>query len=146
MIGNTDLPDWGTLFIGALVALAITICSQALFWRPPKKRISTPKQPLTLRIDEIPIDTSIAALTRDLHSVVYQHLGLKEDAITIKLHSLFRRDQRTACATATFGTSLPKTELIKKLQQAETNLPHRFDNRFHGITPLYEAREGAEVE
>jgi hypothetical protein len=151
MIGHTDLPNWGALFTGALVALAVIIYCQSFFWRThkkssPKKGVSTPKRFVTLRIEEIPIDTSSAALTDNLRSLVNQHLDLKEDRITIDQPSPIQRNQKIACATATFHTRVPADELIRKLHQAEARPSYRFDVKFHGITPLYEAQGGADVE
>ncbi|ERF76578.1 hypothetical protein EPUS_05851 [Endocarpon pusillum Z07020] len=141
-----DQLNWGKHLTGALATLVITICCYALFWRPPKRTVSTPKRFLTLRIDEVPIDKSREALEHDLKSVVERDPGLKEDSITIMQHSLVRRDQKMACATATFRTSIPANEVIRKLHQARSSLPYRFDVKFHGITPLYEGRGGTDVD
>ncbi|KAH8707497.1 hypothetical protein GQ44DRAFT_777431 [Phaeosphaeriaceae sp. PMI808] len=158
-IGDVDYPEWGTLFTGALVALAIAICCHALFYRPLEKMplekkasqiilqsTSTPKKLLTLRIDEVPIHKSREAFECDLRSIIDRDPGLKEDSNTIMQHLLVRRDQKIACATATFHTSIPANEVIRKLREAGIGLPYCFDSNFHGITPLYDAQEGADVD
>ena len=147
MIGGAILPDWSTVFTGALFALAIAICCHALFWRPQKKkRTLILKKTLILRIEEIPSHVSRETLQCDLESLVKQDPILRKDAITVVQVSFVQRDQKMACATAAFHTSLETDEVIKKLCQAHTGLPYRFDNKFDGITPLYEASGGADVE
>ena len=153
MLGGTIIPDWSTVFTGALFALTIAICCHALFWRQQKKKSTLipektliPKKKLILRIEEIPAEIEPETLQLDLESLVNQNQILTEDAITIEQLSLARRDQKMACATAAFHTSLPPNEVIKKLSQAHPRSPYRFDNKFDGITPLYEVRGGADVE
>jgi hypothetical protein len=107
---------------------------------------STPKRLFTLRIGEIPIDKSREAFERDLRSIVDRDPDLKEDSITIMQHLLVRRNQRMACATATFHTSISANEVIRKPSKAGTSFPYRFDIKFYSITPLYEPKEGADVE
>lgn len=114
-------------------------CTQA-------KQNVTRKASITLRIKEILIKMSSADLKRDLQSIVDQHPGLKEDCVTITQLTLIQMDQKIACATATFCTSFSAEELIRELKQAKAGFPYRFDVKFHGITPIYEAQGGADVE
>jgi hypothetical protein len=140
MVGSTTQLGWSTAFIGALVALVI-----AHFWRPPKTKTSTIKRPLTLRIDEVPVNKLPETLECDIKSIVEGDPDLKAASITIERHFLVARDQKIACATATFYTSISADELISKLDRVRASHPYRFDVKFHGITPLYEAA-GADVE
>lgn len=152
MLGGTIIPDWSTVFTGALFALTIAICCHALFWRPQKKKSTSipektliPKKTLILRIEEIPAGIPHETLQHDLESIVYQNPILRKDEITVLQASFVPIDRKTACATAAFHTSLKPADLIK-LCQAHIGLPYRFDNKFDGITPLYEASGGADVE
>ncbi|KAF2176608.1 hypothetical protein K469DRAFT_812982 [Zopfia rhizophila CBS 207.26] len=128
--------NWSKVFTGALFTV---------FGRPPKKA-STTKRPLTLRIEEVPIDKSREDFEHDLKSIVKRDPDLKDDSIVLVQYFLVRRDQRMACATATLLTSIPVNEVIRKLRQAGSSLPYRFDAKFYGITPLYEGHEGADVD
>ncbi|KAI4154500.1 MAG: hypothetical protein LQ340_001657 [Diploschistes diacapsis] len=152
MLGGTIIPDWSTVFTGALFALTIAICCHALFWRPQKKKSTSipektliPKKTLILRIEEIPAGIPHETLQHDLESIVYQNPILRKDEITVLQASFVPIDRKTACATAAFHTSLKPADLIK-LCQAHIGLPYRFDNKFDGITPLYEASGGADVD
>ena len=132
--------------IGALLTLAVAICCHMLVWRPQKKKSpQKKKRTLTLRIGEIPTHISRETLQCDLESLVKQD-PFSKDAITVMQVFLVQRNQKTACATATFHTSLPTNEVTEKSHQAATSLPYRFDDKFDGITPLYEASGGADVE
>lgn len=147
MIGGYSYPNWGPVFSTILLALAIVICYHILFWHPSKKtKAIRPKRPFTLRIEGVQIGKSSNDLRCDLLSIIEGDTILKQDAITVETHSIVPRDQRIACATATFYTSIPKNEMMGRLRKAGTSLPYHFDDNFQGITPLYEARGGADVE
>ncbi|KAL8907435.1 MAG: hypothetical protein Q9207_001405 [Kuettlingeria erythrocarpa] len=36
--------------------------------------------------------------------------------------------------------------MIRRIRKAGSSLPYRFDDDFHGVTPLYEANRGADVD
>jgi hypothetical protein len=142
-------PDSAAIAIASLtslVALLIAILFHVLFRRPQSKKSSVYKRPLTLRINEVPVDKSHEALQRDFKSIVERDPDLREGVTTIAHHFLVQRDQKTFCATTTLNTSIAANELVKKLGQARAGQPYRFDVDFHGITPLYETLDGADIE
>lgn len=128
----------------ALLVLVTAISYKAIFRRTPKPLIT--KRLLTLRIEGIPADTSSEAIDNDFKSIIEQDPRLKDDSVAIIQHFLVPRDLRIACATATIRTSITAKEVVKRLHQAGSSYPYRFDTVFRGITPLYECREGADVE
>ncbi|KAL9022998.1 MAG: hypothetical protein Q9196_007438, partial [Gyalolechia fulgens] len=147
MIGASVYPNWGAVFGSLLFALAALLSYHLLFGHPPKKtKAIIPKKPFTLRIEEVQLGKSSNDLRRELLSLIESDSILKQDAITVEIHSIVPRDQRIACATATFHTSIPKSEMMGRLQKAGTSLPYLFDDDFQGITPLYEASGGADVD
>lgn len=142
--GEVNL-GWGIVFTAALT-LAIVICCHALLWHPSKKSSKTIRQ-LALRIEEIPTNKSRQSLQRDLEFLIDQHSVLKNNGSALVQFSLVQRDQNTACATATFQTSVPANEITEMLRKASiSHFPYRFDSKFDGITPIYEASGGADVE
>ena len=147
MIGDPFGPNWGTILSSTLFAVATVLCYHVLFWRPSKKTKTTiSKGPFTVRIEGVQIDKSSNELRCDLISIIEGDPVLKQDAIIVETHSIVPRDQKIACATATFHTSIPRREMMRRLCEAGASLPYRFDDNFQGITPLYEAGEGADVE
>ena len=139
-------PNWGIAF-SILFTVIIATCYLMLLLRPSKKRKAIkPKKPLTLRIEGIHIDKSRDDLRHDLMSIVECNSVLKQDAITIKTHAIVPRDQRKACATATFHTSMSKNEMMRRLCEASASTQYRFDDGYQGITPLYDASGDADVE
>lgn len=104
-----------------------------------------PNKPLTLRILEVPIDTTREQLKVNLESIISSDSGLR-DKVTLRLHSLVRRDRMSSCATVTFHASVSKVDLIKRLRQTSLDYPYKFDLDFYGITPVYEDPSGANVE
>ena len=152
MIGGSLLPNWGTVF-SILFTAGIATCYHVLSLRPSEKRkaIKT-KKPLTLRIEGIHINKSMDDLQRELTSIIEGDPDLNQDAITVKTHAIVPRDQRIACATATFYTSIPKDEMTRRLRNASASPKasasplYRFDDDFQGVTPLYDAGGDADVE
>lgn len=144
MIEGSLYPNQGIVFGSILLSVVVVICCQLLFWRPPEK--TKFRRPFTLRIEEVPINKSSNDLQCDLISIITGDSNLKQDAITIEIHSIVPKDQRIAYATATFDTSIPSNEMMKRLRIAGASLPYRFDDKFHGITPLYEASKDVDVE
>ncbi|KAL6857501.1 hypothetical protein ACO1O0_004937 [Amphichorda felina] len=80
-----------------------------------------PNKPLTLRILEVPIDTTREQLKVNLESII------SSDSVT-------------------FHASVSKVDLIKRLRQTSLDYPYKFDLDFYGITPVYEDPSGANVE
>ncbi|KAL7781558.1 hypothetical protein V8C37DRAFT_398160 [Trichoderma ceciliae] len=128
--------------------------------RPPEKRKTVEVRKATksnsadveryaIRIDEIPSSQSREALEGDLDSLkdslIEEDPDLR-DRLYFVLDHLVARDQTIACATATVEAPLSGNDLIGKLTKAGTRCPYRFDSHFQGITPLYEAPDGADVE
>ena len=146
MIEGSLYPNWGTVF-SVLLTVVIATCYHVLLWRPAKKtKAMEPKKSLTIRIKRVRIDKSRDDLQRELTSIIEADPNLNQDAITVKTHSIVPWDQKEAYATATFHTSIPRNNMMKQLCKAGANLPYRFDDTFQGITPLYEASGGADVE
>jgi hypothetical protein len=98
-----------------------------------------------LRIEQIPIEKTKKALESELQCVLERTSTNNDYATSITQLSIVPRDQKTACATATFDTPIPPNDLLRKLQQANPRIQYEFDLKFYGITPLYEAPT-AEVE
>ena len=146
MIGGSLYPSWGTVF-SILFTVVVPTCYHVLLLRPSKKRKAIkPKKPSTLRIEGIHIDKSRDDLQRELTSIIKGDPYLNQDAITVKIHAIVPRDQRIVCATATFHTSIPKNELMRRLYEASASTQYRFDESYQGITPLYDASGNADVE
>ena len=141
MIGGSLYPSWATIFSSVLFTIAIVMYYHVPFWRPSKnKKTLQSKRSSTLRIEGVQIDKSSDDLQRDLMSIIEGDPVLKQDAITVETHSIVPRDQKEACATATFHTSISRNEMMKRLCKAGASLPYRFDDNFQGIRPLYQAR------
>jgi hypothetical protein len=98
-----------------------------------------------MRIEQIPMEKPKEALEGELQRLLEGNLTNEDYTISITQLSIVPRDQRMACATATFNTSIPPNDLLRKLRQANLRLQYEFDLKFYGITPLYEA-PAAEVE
>lgn len=138
---STTLPVWAAILAGIIVAVVIPAAVRLLAGRLPEKKTSAPK-PLTLRIDEVPISTSRDQLERELESTIRRNSDLTQGK-NIIVHHLTPRDHKTACATATFHSSLAAPQLLQRIDGGHS---YRFDDKFHGITPLYEAPGGGDVE
>ena len=145
MAEDNTRPGWGTAFGSALVSVLSAVSLPVPLYRPPRTK-TLPFKKLALRIDVVPADMSTDVFQRDLRSIVDSDPDLKERVTSIEHHFLVRRDQRMACATATFCTSLDARGLIAELHKASVGYPYIFDVHFRGITPLYEDPAGANVE
>ncbi|KAL4962580.1 uncharacterized protein BDV14DRAFT_178258 [Aspergillus stella-maris] len=130
--------NWSAIFMSAFLALAIS-----LWWhrslRQSPKTTSQRKRGITLRIEQVPIGKPREALEGELRCLVEENLTLKGCATSLEQLLVTPRDQRIACATATFNTSIPPDEFIQILRHADPHLEYEFDHKFYGITPLYEA-------
>ncbi|KAI3333095.1 hypothetical protein F4824DRAFT_491112 [Ustulina deusta] len=123
--------------------------SQAL-WNP--RRRDEPKKAkeryLTLRVNGVPLEKTRESLDDDLKSTAIPDPALLKPMSTLSHISLVRLNKHSACATATFHTSFPSDELVRRLQAAsnERGYPYKFDSGFYGITPLYEHEKDAYVD
>ncbi|RYP62421.1 hypothetical protein DL769_007310 [Monosporascus sp. CRB-8-3] len=131
------------------VAVAIII-TPAVFRSVSHRQVSTkkerPERHLTLRIDEVPSDTSREVLENDLRSIAKRDSGLQDAINALSQLTLVRRNKHIACATASFRTSIPEDELIERLRRASEGQPYKYDCKFYGITPLYEDETSAQVD
>ncbi|KAJ8108205.1 hypothetical protein OPT61_g8336 [Boeremia exigua] len=142
--------SYETLF-SLLVALLVAICYHILFWRTsqkaPTQETRTPEPPttyqFTLRVSEVPLDTPHQSIEGELENVL-RHDARPTNNTNVKVQLCrFSNHRQIAHGTATFATSLPKLAVIDKLQQGTE---FRFDDKFDGITPLYEHVDGADVD
>ncbi|KAH9903854.1 vegetative incompatibility protein HET-E-1 [Xylariomycetidae sp. FL2044] len=140
MVGLLDRLDIlaGSAWPLAVTAIAILLSSAfylytSFFQKMPAKE--RPLRHLTLRIDGIPIDTSDETLNNELKTMTAQDPGLRDTVYSVG--RITPRDSQWACATATFHTSIPEAELVRRLQQASGIPTYKYDSDFYGITPLY---------
>ena len=130
----------------AVIVLIITAIARSIFPRQMSIETKKPERYLTLRIDEIPIDTSDKTLGHELKKIGAQDPDLRNNIRSVSQISLASRDSRWACATATFHTSIPETELVRRLQRASEKRMYKYDSDFYGITPLYGGSGRVDVE
>lgn len=130
--------DGSVLFLSAFLALIFTLWRQRPLRRLPN-RSSQHKRAITLRIEQVPVDKPKEDLESELRSLLEQDLTNEDYTISITQLSIVRRDEKTACATATFDTSILPNDLLGRLRQASSRLQYKFDLKFYGITPVYEA-------
>ncbi|RYP53591.1 hypothetical protein DL768_001455 [Monosporascus sp. mg162] len=147
LFDNTFIPgEWTWPLLVAPVVILITAMSRnALFRRAPTQK-DKPQRHLTLRIDDVPSDKSREALKNDLRSIATRDSGLQETINTLSRLTLVRRNEHSACATASFRTSIPEDVLLGRLRCAGEGLPYRYDCKFYGITPLYEDETSTKVD
>lgn len=103
------------------------------------------KKSLTLRIDEIPAG-HVDNLDRNLKSILDKILDLQGDANPMICRSLVSHGKDSLCATVSIKTSLPADDLSAQLRRATNSYPYNYTCKFEGITPLYEDKNGADVE
>ncbi len=138
--------------ISILIATSLaTGTFQYFSWRNPRRRDEPKKAKeryLTLRVNGVPLEKTRESLEDDLKSTAIPDPALLKPMITLSHISLVRLNKHSACATATFHTSFPSDELVRRLQAAsnERGYPYKFDSGFYGITPLYEHEKDAYVE
>ncbi|KAI0437727.1 hypothetical protein F4803DRAFT_570483 [Xylaria telfairii] len=83
-----------------------------------------PKRYLTLRVNQVPLDSTRESFENTLKSIATPNPVLYEAVNTLSHVTLVRMNKHSACATVTVHTSLSNDEL--------------FDSDFYGITPLYD--------
>ncbi|KAK2026075.1 ankyrin repeat-containing protein, partial [Colletotrichum zoysiae] len=129
------------VIIACLVAVALSRQTlQSLLSSPPPR----PKS-LTFRVDDIPSDHS-DDFVRRIRSILEQDPVLREVAASVALRSLVPRDEITSCATVSVVTHLSGDSLCMRLTQAGRAHPYSYSCNFEGLTPLYEAEGGADVD
>lgn len=95
--------------------------------------------------DDIPTDQT-DNLDRNLKSILEEVLDLRGDADTMARHSLVPHGNDSLCATISIITSLSADDLSAQLRRAGNGHPYSYTCKFEGITPLYEDKNGADVE
>lgn len=125
----------------------------SLFVLVPRRRTSSTGKskvikPYAIRVECIPLGYPHENLQNELENIVNGDLDLKNGVKRILHHFLSQKDQRFACATATFFTSLSPDELTRKLTNGSTRLSlgYCFDVDFFGITPLYDSFQVDDIE
>ncbi|TDZ35774.1 Protein SERAC1 [Colletotrichum spinosum] len=131
-----------TAMVAVLLVLLVRLLQARSTHQPVRSNTNrrTAKD-ITLRIDDIPGETSTTTLEPNLQSLGTKHsLELRETLSTLRVCSLARRDARFACATVIVRTRLADTELLTELQSLlkASGFRYRCDCTFYGITPLYE--------
>ncbi|KAH7129663.1 ankyrin repeat-containing protein, partial [Dactylonectria estremocensis] len=162
------------LFVAVFATASVVLVTAILIRRPPGQPLKPPKtESLTLRIDDIPADHTdnldhaalapkdkrsltlriddIPAdhtdnLDRNLKSILEEVPGLRGDADTMARRSLVPRGNDSLCATISIITSLSADDLSAQLRRAENGHPYSYTCKFEGITPLYEDKNGADVD
>ncbi|KAK1961852.1 hypothetical protein LY78DRAFT_279813 [Colletotrichum sublineola] len=139
-----SLADSQGLPVAVFVCLVVVALNRqnlrSLFSSPAPK----PKS-LTFRIDDIPVD-HIDDFSRRLQSIAEQDPVLRGVAAAIVLRSLVPRDEIISCATVSVVTHLSGDGLCVRLRQAGRGHPYTYSCNFEGITPLYEAEGGGDIE
>lgn len=131
-----------TIGIFILTLLYMFVCIAQASKPIPQVR---PVRPLTLRVEDISVETSGEEFEAYIKTVVENDPTLQIARVTH--HHLTRRNLKKACATVTFYTSKPPDQLIEQLlTHPKFAQIYRFDTKFLGITPLYEPPEGGQVE
>ncbi|KAF9772370.1 hypothetical protein IL306_009926 [Fusarium sp. DS 682] len=136
------------VFATASVVLLATILHHRSLRQPLKPaETSAPKtkKSLTLRIDEIPAD-HIDNLDRNLKSILGKILDLRGDAKPMACRSLVSHGKDSLCATISINTLLSADDLSAQLYQAGQAHPYKYTCKFKGVTPLYEDKNGADID
>lgn len=111
---------------------------------PKSQEVPNPKS-LTFRVDGIPVNHA-DELLRNLKTLAEQDPDLRGAAATMAQRSLTPRDKLSACATISVTTTLSGGDLCARLQRSGKGYPYSYTCEFGGITPLYEDKNGADVE
>ncbi|KAK1982091.1 ankyrin repeat-containing protein, partial [Colletotrichum cereale] len=131
-----------------LVAVIVCLVGIALSRQYLRPLLSSPPpkpKSLTFRVDDIPID-HINDFGRRIRYIAEQDPVLSGVASAIVLRSLVPRDKRIGCATVSIVTHLSGDSLCMRLLQAGNGHPYTYSCNFEGITPLYEAEGGADID
>ncbi|KAK1589962.1 ankyrin repeat-containing protein, partial [Colletotrichum navitas] len=133
---------------GLLVAIIVCLVAVALSWQTLRFLLSSPPpkpRSLTFRVDDVPID-HVHDFGRRLQSIAEQDPVLRGVASAIVLRSLAPRDKVTSCATVSVVTHLSGDSLCVRLHHAGRGHPYTYSCNFEGITPLYVAEGGADID
>lgn len=138
------------VFATASVVLLATILHQRSLRprvgdRPAKTSAPKTKKRLTLRIDEIPADHT-NNLDRNLKSILGEIRDLQGDPNPMVRRSLVSHGKDSLCATISINTSLSADDLSAQLRQAGQAYPYKYTCKFPGVTPLFEDKNGADIE
>ncbi|KPA35726.1 hypothetical protein FLAG1_11555 [Fusarium langsethiae] len=112
---------------------------------PAETSVPKTKKSLTLRIDDIPAD-HIDNLDRNLKSILGKIPDLRGDANPMVRRSLVSHGKDSLCATISINTSLSADDLSAQLCQAGQAHPYKYTCKFKGVTPLYEDKNGADID
>ncbi|KAL6401922.1 Ankyrin repeat-containing protein [Ilyonectria robusta] len=87
-------------------------------------------------------------LIQDIRSIGDKDSTLKSSVDTVFKRSIARHGKTHSTATVTMTTRIPRSDLCTRLEEVtqSLNLPYLYSHEFHGITPLHDAREGANVD
>src|SRR5690242_3390955 len=132
-----------TTLVGLLVALVVVLGCHAVYWRSPPTAPAS--KTFTLRINDIPAVKSQDDLESELRSILSQYADRFKDT-TVTVHHCAKTHHRrhTACATATFRSSLSARAVAQQLQQHDASF--NIDDKFYGVTHLYDCGAVAVVE
>ncbi|KAF9879711.1 hypothetical protein CkaCkLH20_02522 [Colletotrichum karsti] len=132
----------------AALALVITIVAAVLSYlqlsrqAPPiEPKPRRERKSIVVRIQEIPIEKSKEGLQNDLMSLASKDPELETTVKGVERLTFARVNKHDARATAIFPTTLPQSELLRRLKEAsyESSMSYEFDCDFYGITPLTDA-------
>ncbi|KAH7008807.1 hypothetical protein EDB80DRAFT_576244 [Ilyonectria destructans] len=87
-------------------------------------------------------------LIQDVKSIGDKDSNLKSSVDTVFKRSFEPHGKTHYTATVTMATRIPRSDLCKRLREVtkSLNLPYEYSHEFHGITPLYDNRKGADVD
>ena len=129
----------------ATVTIVIMVTALIVRWRQPLEAPKPKPKRLTFRVDNIPINGS-NELDHNIRCIAEQEPDLQRAVSTMAQHSLTPRDKHSLCATVSITTVLSGEDLCTRLHRAGNCYPYSYTCRFDGITPLYDDRNGADVE
>ncbi|KAK2035755.1 hypothetical protein LZ31DRAFT_601892 [Colletotrichum somersetense] len=141
MLSNI-LADWDRLAVAVIVCLAAVVLSRRFVW---SRSVTLKPKTLTFRVDDIPIDHA-NTLESNLRSIAERDPVLRDAAATIVRRSLAPKDKETVCATVSTTTPLSGEDLCARLRKGGRVYPYSYSCKFEGVTPLYDAKNGADVD
>lgn len=152
-----------TMFLNTFI-IHIVLCLPVLFWAfwtfwtfwPFSTKIATPlplspQKKITIQVRMVRT-ADFKELIQDVKSIGDKDSNLKSSVDTVFKRSFEPHGKTHYTATVTMATRIPRSDLCKRLREVtkSLNLPyeysHEYSHEFHGITPLYDNRGGADVE